>query len=228
MARIARTNSPFNDYANSTLAYMDAVDPATGTANYVRLGLTVAQRNAWAAKRNDWNAIYALYVNVATRTAPVTATKQDAMDAFIITVQPLLDIIAASPAIINEDYSAFNIKKRDTEPSPKPAMTTAPFPKVLPIGGGKVRVTVRVLHDSTRASMHPDADAIEMKYSIGSVPPASEEEALNSRSYKRAIRIFSLGQAQAGQRMYAFFRWSNETDEEKSSQWSTMVQTVIA
>jgi len=227
MARIARTNSEFNDYANSSLAYMDALDPA-GIANYVRLGITVAQRNAWAAKRNDWNAIYALYVNRATRTGPVIEDKDKAMKAFIVLVQPLLNIIAASPAITSNDYAAFNIKERDTEPTPKPAITTAPFAKVLPIGGGKVKVRVRVLGNSTRASMHPDADAIEMRYTIGNVPPTSQEEAEETRSYKKALRTFGFGQAQAGKRLYAFYRWLNETDEAKSGPWSTMVQTVIA
>lgn len=227
MARISRSNSPFNDYSNSTVTYLDVQD-INNIPNYERLGLTVPQRDEWVAKGDAWNLIYPTYVNVATRTVPVTANKQAAMDDFIVTVQPLLDIIAASPAIIEDDYAAFNIKKRDTEPTPRPAITTVPYPEVLPLGGGKVRVTVRVQSDSTRASMHPDADSIEVKYTIGTEPPASEEEAVVARNYRKSIRVFSLGQANATLRMYAFFRWSNETDESKSGPWSTMVQTVIA
>ena len=226
--RISRVDGPFNSYANTTVVYLDEVDAGTGVANYVRLGLTVGERNQWAALKNTWNAAYALWGNVATRTKPVTANKNNAKQAFIDVVQPLVNFIAGRLDLLEEDFAAFNIKKRDTEPTARPAITTTPFPMLSPIGGGKVRVTVRRDEDEDRASMQPDADSILMRDTIGTTPPASEEEAELQMSYKRAIRIFALGQANAGLRMYAFFRWQNETDETKSGPWSTVVQTVIA
>jgi len=226
--RIDRTNGGFNAYANSSVTYLDAVDPATGTANYVRLGIIVAQRNGWASRKNTWNDKYASWSNPALRTGSIIKQKNNARRDFIIFVQPLLNIIAANPAITEDDYAAFNIKKRDTKPTARPQILTEPYPKLKPMGGGKVKVVVRVEDDESRPSMQPDANSIQVKYTIGTTPPANEEEAEIARSYKRATRIFSLGQANAGQWMYAFFRWQNETDESKSGPWSTIVETVIA
>src|SRR3990172_7374017 len=134
MARINRADGAFNAYINSTATYLAAV--TGGTTNYARLGVTDAEYNLWIAYRNSWNTEYALWSNLASRTVAVTASKNEAKQTFIDFAQPVLNKIAASVNITNADYAAFNIKNRDTVPTPRPAIATFPYPELVPLGGG--------------------------------------------------------------------------------------------
>ena len=78
-----------------------------------------------------------------------------------------------------------------------------------------------------RASIHPDADSIEMAYSIG-VQPLSPEEAQKTAIFTRAIHTFTFSIGDAGKKLSAFFRYRNDSSEEKSGPWSALVQGVIA
>ena len=99
--RISRITSIFNTYVADTTVYLDVVAPGPGgQANYVRLGLTVAQRDEWVARHDEWVAFYPTYSNLITRTIPVTAEKQNKMTEFINFAQPILNQIAASPEIV--------------------------------------------------------------------------------------------------------------------------------
>ena len=97
-----------------------------------------------------------------------------------------------------------------------------------PMGGGKVKITVRMQNDASRASMHPDADSIEMAYHIGTNPPASPTTGTNLKVYNGAIHTFSAGTENTTKRLFAYFRWKNNSDSSKSGPWSNLVQVVIA
>ena len=125
----------------------------------------------------------------------------------------------------------FNIKLRDDTPTACPQITTAPFVDFEVESGAIILITCRVAHDSTRASMHPDADDIEMRYILqdpADAPPTDPDELPNTELSTKAIFRFSAGMPNAGKRLYAFLRWRNNTDEAKSGPWSQIMTIVVS
>ena len=107
------------------------------TASFVRLGIPGDVYVSWVNWDNRWAAKYAQYANEDTRTTTITHEKNNLKEDFTAFMQPVLNIIAASPNITEGDRTVFHIKKRDANPTPRETITTAPF--VLPFalqGGG--------------------------------------------------------------------------------------------
>ena len=218
-------DAEFSNYIILAIAYL--------VTHQVRLSVSDTNKDALLALLGDtgtagtWLDVFPKSQTRATRTGTVIDDKNDLRDQIEDLLRAVYDDIPKS-ALTNDDRNTLNLKKRDSEPSKRPQITTTPYARMFPVKGGKIKITVRVAGDSTRSSMHPDADSIEMRFSIGTTAPVSVKDTTDKKVYKGSVRTFGFGQENATKRLYGFFRWKNETDEAKSGPWSELVQTVIA
>ena len=234
--RISTGDKDFNNYINGTADYLLLPDSAYGT-NWERLGLLGAEKDQWIAFRDDWNTTYGIVVTNngrGIRDSNATKAKNDAKKAFtswaLDKSMNKLNRIGASPNVINNDRAVFNIKKRDDIPTPRAQITTAPLVDFKGRDGGVVLITCRVQGDSDRASMHPDADVIEMKYILiapTDKPPGNSDEFPNTATSTRAIFRFKGAVGHPGKRMHAFLRWRNNAEKGKSGPWSQRMTIII-
>lgn len=233
-ARINRADGAFDSYINTTAEYLGEGAPIT---HGDRLGLDAANFAAWQNHRTEWNLIYAKYGDSSKRTKSVTAEKQARKKAFIAFASPLLTAMGVHPELNNDDRAALNLPERD-EPTARGLIEEAPYAQLLPMSGGNMKIRVRTTSDGNRASKHPSADHVEMRYALlnatgigddGSVvvPPATAAQCPLSTINTKAIFIVALGQENSSKRIYAFFRWVNATNMAHSSPWSTVQQTVV-
>lgn len=235
--RVPQPDTEFDEYINGTAGYLLLTPGGPGTpTNWERLNLVAAENTLWQDYKADWNTKYATVVdnkNKKIRDSNAIEEKNDARDAFNDWVvdknMNKLNRIAASPNVTAVDRAVFNIKKRDDIPTARPKIKTAPYVDLKGLEGAVTQVTCRVESDSTRSSMHPDADEIEMKYIlVGANDPApvGPEACPNSKDSKKAIFQLSSGVPNAGKRLYAYLRWHNVSEEAKSGPWS-QVDTII-
>ena len=251
-SRIPISISGFNDYINSTDNYQlqsDTVPPTT--QHWQRLGLTAAESGEWTARRIIWrDDLYAKYSDATTKTSVVTANVKLFMKNFRTFANPLLKRMAASAGVRPADEQVFRfVANPDTTPTERPAIEVTPHPLLKTLEGGMVKVKVRLFSDATRASMHPDADAVEIKYSVaanatassptpptpgspsgpaaGPAIPATIDECTSYFLSKKASFKLTLGPTAEGKKLYAFFRWINMSKPEKSGPWSGRFQTGI-
>jgi len=94
------------------------------------------------------------------------------------------------------------------------------------MGGCKVRVSCRTASDSSRASMHPNADGVEIKYALGEAP-ANVDACPNKEVFAKSRFIVSLATADAGKRIYAYLRWRTNSNPEKNGPWSDQLETIL-
>lgn len=239
--RIPQSDGDFDSYINSTADYMTEGTPT----NADRLGLTPGQVAEWEAKRVAWNTIYAKYVDESKRTKAITADKNAQKKAFNTFANPILTWLSVTPALTNDDRSVFKLPERD-EPTQRVKINESPIGRLMPQEGGDLKVKVQMTADATRASRHPDADHVEMRYALlSAVPtepqspdpnlpsgpketiPATADQCPFSTISTKANFTVSLGQAASGKRIYAFFRWVNASNLALSGPWSTVQQSVV-
>lgn len=166
-SRTPRQDGPFNDYINTTANVLADGTP-TGAD---RLGLTPVQAAAWEQYRTDWNTQYGLYTNKATRTSAVTSQKNNLRKAFTAFASPLLTAMSVHPALTAADRLAFNLPEPDRTPTARGKINDIPVLKLSPLGGGSIKGMVRTSSDASRASRHPLADLIEVRYAL--LPPSA-------------------------------------------------------
>jgi len=221
---IPRKDSLFDSYINNTADYLPAGGPPT---NGARLGLTALEITDWDGFRTRWNTEYGLYTDLNTRTKTIKDNKNQIKKDFITFATPLLERMRTSTALTTSDRNTLNLKERDTVPSARPAITTAPTVKGKPREGANVALECRVTSDSTRTSRHPDADAAEVRYNVGTTAPANPAACTRSHTNKKARFSIETDIADAGKKFYAFVRWVNLSDASKNGPWSALVTVTV-
>jgi hypothetical protein len=239
--RIPQSDGDFDSYINSTADYL-----AEGTpTNADRLEVSATQLTTWDTMRSDWNKVYAKYVDESKRTKAITADKNAQKKTFTTFANPILTSISVKEALTNNDRSVFKLPERD-EPTHRVKINESPIGRLMPQEGGDLKMKVQMTADATRASRHPDADHVEMRYALlSAVPtepqspdpnlpsgpketiPATADQCPFSTISTKANFTVSLGQAASGKRIYAFFRWVNASNLALSGPWSTVQQSVV-
>jgi hypothetical protein len=239
--RIPEKISDFNSYINNSDDWLKAIFLLLVT-NRERLTLTAQNGTDWSNFRVDWrDNVYPLLSNPATVNGTIRAQARTLRKNFKTFANPLLDIIAACPAAIAQDEKEFNLvlkANRDKSPTAKGKIATYPMVSIKGIGGGQMKVRVRIDEDASRASMHEKADLIELRYMVGfpdnaasstdtpDVPTA--EDAPNHVVSKKANFYIYLGVAAAGKHVLAFVRWVNTSNPENSGPWTPLIIAVIS
>jgi len=160
--RIPETDSPFNSYINATASALADGTP-TGAD---RLGLVATQAAEWEAYRVSWNVQYALAENEATSTRAVTNEKNRIRKDFTAFASPLLTAFSVNPNLTEADRLTFRIPRPDRTPTARGKINDDAYALIKPVGGGSIQVKVRTDADSSRASRHPLADAVEVRYAL--------------------------------------------------------------
>lgn len=199
--------------------------------NWKRLGLLQEHFDTWKNFQDNWIAKYLLTQNPATRTTTITAEKNSLKDDFIAFAEAPMNIIAASYNLTQTDRDIFNIPERDRTPTPRAAITEAPFTDLKGGDGCMVSFTHRVSGDASRSSIHPDADGVETKWVLldsGAPAPGAPAECPNTEFSSKAIHSLDFGIENAGKRLHSFSRWRNNSEAQKSSPWGQRMTVVLS
>ena len=213
-------------------------DPMTASSckityalNWKRLGLVQEQFTNLKNKATIWDEKYTLYLNPDTRTSTITSQKNNAKEDFIEYAEAPLNIIAASINILEEDRTILNLPARDRTPSPRPKITGAPYTNLQGEPGCTVKITNRVNSDASRASIHPDADGVEVRWIIldaAAPAPASPADCTNSELITKAIHTMQFDLANAAKKLHLFARWRNNSEPQKSGPWTNCFSVVLS
>jgi len=185
-------------------------------ANLVPWGINPLVIAPLNTERTAYEAAYALIINPNTVTKGQTTdhrTKRTAYEKHIRAFNK--EHVLYNSAISTNDKLALRITVPDTEPSPRRQIDTAPTVTVKSIGGGIMNFECRVEADSTRPSIHPDADDVELRYSVGT-DPATWDDCPKVKMSRRAKFNLQLAAESISKRIYFFLRWHVVSDEGKS------------
>lgn len=231
--RVPETKSEFDSYQRDSTTYLETGTPPRGE----ELGLSAAELDDWKDYRDEWLVLYPKYTNKNTRTATITENVNAHMHAFAEFAEPLLNRISGSSAITADDRNALNIKERDKTPTRRGLITDTPIVGFKGVGGGRMKAKLRTDSDSSRASMHPLANLIEVRYLItrenpnkpGPTPVPEEGEGTQVPNPGMAPYFFisskasfeiDLGTDHLGSFVIAFFRWANSSNPANNGPWT--------
>lgn len=218
-ASFPTTDSEFVTYSNKAVPHL--------IANKVRLKVTNTNANLINTKLVELKAVWLKSEDTTQSTQLITGQKDKRIKEMTNLLKAIYADIPQS-ALTDEDKKKLNISDRKPQ-GDRPKITTAPHVDLKVGDGGTIKVTCRVESDSTRASRHEDADVIEMAYQLGGDAPAGASETSLKQTFNKAIHTLHFDVAKYAKKdLFAFFRWRNNVDPEKSSPWSQRMNIVIS
>jgi hypothetical protein len=201
-------------------------------ANAVAWGIPAPAVAALVARRAEYEPLYHKSQDKGNRTSADVRAHRRVRDLYKKEIRAFAkEYLMFNSSVLDEDRRRMLLTVRDTEPTPRGKIDVIPYVNLKSIGGGDVQVRCRTEKDQTRASMHPLADAIECHYTtvpVGEMPPEGQKNAKNTQVSMKARFTISLGDEQAGQRFYGFFRWANQSNPANSGPWSPALTVAIA
>lgn len=227
--RVPTANALFNAYINNTAAYLEADSDGGPQKNWERLGITATNMSDWKEHRNYWaETLYLKYSNVNTRTKTVTQEVQGFKKDFAQFAQPLLNIMAASPNVTDDDGGVLNFVINRKKPThTHTPITEGCFGKYTDLGGGEMKATYSSATDSKRPSLLKGANCIQIAYKVGDTAPANVNDGTKTDIVPRATYVLDLGSDNIGKKLFIYQRWYNSKYPELAGPWSGQQSFII-
>ncbi len=137
------------------------------------------------------------------------------------------EFLVNNSAISIEEKISLGINPGTNAGSSRPAIDEEPLLQLRARGALQIVVQVRTETDSTRPSIHPLADGVEIRYTFGSTPPAGVAECREVFFSTKARFKKTMSADVEGKSIYMYARWSNTTDDTKNSGWSQVESVVV-
>lgn len=225
--RVPEGKNPFDAYIKTTTTHLETGTPARG----ITLGLSIGELDEWKGYRDTWVLDFPKYQDTSQRTTTVTKGINDLIRDFSAFAEPLLTRMSGSSAINNQDREILHTPERDKTPTAKGKIEDVAIVDIKGIGGNQMKFRVRTEVDASRASMHEEADFLEVKYFIAGnnpnpnpVPGSPDfptiDQATNYIISKKAIFILELPTGNTGKILVAFVRWANASNPLNSGPWT--------
>jgi hypothetical protein len=228
-------NNAFNTYFLSVFTYLNL------PANLARLMISAPNLADLAAQHAEWIVLFPLTMSDSTATKQNRGERDELREDIETTLTDIYDDIPKS-VMTATDRSTLNLPLRDTTHTPRGPITDIPIADARAIGGGAVKFRIRLTTDATRASKHPLADVIEMKYALlpqpatggtggttptpgtpasaATPPPATADDCSLNQFSKKAVFTVHYGASAPGKMLYCFFRWVNLSNPANNSDWT--------
>jgi hypothetical protein len=168
--------------------------------------------------KTDWDDLFPKSTNPSTSTKTIrdrkNATRKD--------IETLLRKVYADiprSRLTTADCNTLNLRKGGIVHTPRGKMDTEPGVIVSARTGRKLDVECRVSGDSTRASRHPQSDAIEWHCKVAGT--------VHTGIVSKARFTIQLPESDAGEMADVQCRWINLTDSNKNSEWSAAVSVMV-
>jgi len=233
--RIPQALSEFDTYLTNTVKWLFEGTPPNGE----RLGLSEEQMMHWRSYATYWKMLYQQSVSDLKSTPVIRQKRDNLWKEFVKFAQPLVNLIAASPALTVGDRRTLRIDPPPARGTRRGRIRGRPFIGIRNGDGATLRISCRS-NKTGRPRMHPLADLIEMRYLLQSPTdiqdgalqwpprPKSPDECPVVVLSSRAIFTVTVGMQHKGKQLCAFFRYINASDPSQNGPWSALQIIVIS
>jgi hypothetical protein len=253
-SRIPRKLAAFIVYITTVNNYLQNPLPGESEPRGKTLGMTAAELTKLAdfvklfmsgdpAHPGLWD----LHSNKDTKTFSTRQNMEDAVKEFGSFFRPILNRMAASTIITNNDRNVLNIAHPVTgHTTPKTAITAKCFVDVTMLGQCEVKFECRASADANRSGKAEGSDAVEVAFC--SLPMVDEKdgdgnilaskvkprqmmgpsEATDHSISTKALFMLKFADSQQGNNLQLFFRWINTKHPDLAGPWSSLISVIIS
>ena len=196
------------------------------TTNAVAWGIDSGAVTALGTRNGTYNTKYAAISNKNTSTKQQRAAHRAERKDYEKYMRKFVkEHLLYNSAITYDEKVAMGLIS--TDDSGRQKIETAPNVVMKAKPGLRVLTEARVDADSSRPSMHPDADVLEVRGQLGGTQPVLWSDVPNVVQETKARFTTELPPDSGGKTLYCFYRWRNLTDDKKSGPWGGLVMVKL-
>lgn len=212
-------NSEFNDF-------FENLEEEVRT-NFATWNIPLAVKDALTAAWDIYKPLYQAIKNKKTRTSEQVEDHQEGREVAEQHIEEFANqYIIPNPLISNSKKESLGFNPKSDEHHERPVITATVFAIMDALSGSRMQFTCRTANDASRPSIAENADAVEVRYNIDT-NPATWQNCTEKEIVTKAKFTINLEPTSAGKMIYAYLRWRNNTDPEKSGPWSDKISTTI-
>lgn len=216
---IPRKNSDFANFQHNLVNKV--------SANATTWGISPADLGELVVASGKYNNHYKAISNKRARTMAQVAGHDEARKNFEKQLRLFVNaFIRGNAKITDEQMTGLGLARRRKKRKVREAMNEAPQLILQVLGGMQVKVFCRQPDTVGKASVHPESDGIELRYSLGT-PATHVAQATEVLFTKKAKNLLRLPLDAQGKKLYVFARWLNLTHPNRSSPWSAVREVVV-
>ena len=212
---IPRPNADFNNFQHNIATKV--------AANAVAWNIPNAEVNALSSTSAAYGNIYNIISNKGSRTMWQVHEYNALRKTYEADLRKFVNsYLRNNKNIEAAAFTSMGIPQRGKRRKNRSAITDAPELIAQSVPGAFVRFWCRQQNHDGRASIHPESDGVEIRYSIGTEPVDFNHAQHTFVSKKAHIRL-PVKLEWRGKNLYAYARWVNLADHNRSSGWSYVV-----
>lgn len=195
--------------------------------NHVSWNILPAKNTELSDKFNIYDPLYTAIINEFFRTHQQVLDHRTGRDTAMDYIEDFAnEFIIPNSAIGDTTVGALGFNRRSDERSERPVIEDVVYGMLNALPGSRIEIICRTASDASRASIAENADAVEVRYSVGT-DPATWEACPNKEISTKAKFNIALNPADAGKTIYVYLRWRNNRDVIKSGPFGDKLSTVI-
>lgn len=195
--------------------------------NHVAWNILPAKNTELTDAFNVYDPLYTAIINEFFRTHQQVLDHRAGRDTAMQFIEDFAnEFIIPNSAISDTTVGALGFNRKSDERQERPDITAVVFGMLNALPGSRIEITCRTASDASRASIAENADAVEVRYSVGT-NPATWEECPNKEISTKAKFTITLNPSDAGKTIYVFLRWRNNRDVIKSGPFGDKLSTIV-
>ncbi len=212
---IPRPNAQFNIFQKNLVQHT--------VANAVAWNIPAGEVNALAAASATYGNLYKIISNKGDRTKSQVLEHNLFRKTYEADLRKFVNnFLRNNEALTAGELTNMSIPQRSKKRSSRSAITDSPVLIVESIPGAYLRFLCRRQNHEGRASIHPESDGVELRFSIGT-EYLDYNHAQHILVRKHAHIRLPVKPEWRGKTLYAFARCVNLTDDSRSSPWCDVV-----
>ncbi|HLG33472.1 MAG TPA: hypothetical protein VI757_01215 [Bacteroidia bacterium] len=198
------------------------------SANQASWKIPPGEANDLAAAFNTYKPLNLAIRNKKTRTSQQVDDHVKGRTVAENLIQRIAnEYIVSNSAISFSEKKVLGFNARTGERHERPRIEDTPFATMDAQPGSRIGFTCRRQSDASRPSIHPDADAVEVRCMVGNTAPSTVNDCVQKEISTRSKFVIELSPSQAGQKIFAFVRWRNNIHASKCGPFGDMLTTVV-
>jgi len=191
--------------------------------------IPAAEITALKNRQAEYEPVYAKKIDYAVRSTVDVQNHRQLRKKYVGEIRRFVQaFVMKNPSMSHSDKVGLSLNAGKPRRRSRSKIDDVPHVLLRSGNNGMMFFNIRRHTDENRSSMHAEADAIEMRYLIGTTAPVGYNNCPNTFLSTTAKFSINLGSEAIGKWLFVYVKWRNLVDDSRSGMFTDVHKVMIA